>query len=177
MDDDGYLVIRGKKTWFHADKQWSPTATARKTSSGMIVGQVVQPFSGAYSGELSWTFVHTNGKTYVADYSEPFKTVGDSVCLSPRPVSQPVFCDNGVAKVFQKGKFRLVGTAFRLTEFDGQTVKGYFLCDSAGKPASLMLTEWEGKGVYAQWFSWKDGKQRLGQKIAVKSNGTSPIWP
>lgn len=177
MDPNGYLVIRGRRTWFHADKQWGPTATGRKTSSGMIVGQIVQPFSGAYSGEYSWTFIHSKGKTYVADYSEPFKTVGGSVCLAPRPVSQALHHVNGEARLFQNGRFQMIGPAYKITEFDGSSVRGYYLADSRGQLASFFVMEPSQNNVYAQWFSWSKGKRRLVEKTLLRINDGVPVWP
>ena len=169
------LYVEGKPTWYKLQPGLREEVVDVEKFGELIVGTIEQDFSGAYSGINKFTFIKDRGKVYVSNAGPPYKVVGNVVVVAPY---SPFPCVVGYSssKIYRDGKFTQVSIATELTGFDGQSVTGWFCCDSLGKP--LMCVGFgETYDAFGQGFKWTNGKRKLLERVKLRQSSNTYVWP
>ena len=143
----------------------SERAWAKRTSTGLIYGEALADFSGAYSGTWTVCFAKYHGKFFAKKYYETKFGHGDSVLFVP--FQQPVWKDSNKAFLFTKGKFYSLGQVFEITGWTDKGIQGYVYVDDKGTPTNTPHNFDVMYRVYKQDFVIHSGMRTLLTKTLV----------
>jgi hypothetical protein len=161
------IILDGKKTPLILENAaMNERAWVKRTKTGLIYGEALFDFSGAYSGTRTLCFAKYHGKLFSKrDYETKFAKE-DSVLFVP--FLQPVFKETHEAFLFCSGKFYSLGQIFEITAWTSRGIEGYIYMQDNGVPYSGPDNFDIENAVYKQEFIIHNGKRTLLGRSLVK---------
>ena len=144
-------------------------AWAKQTTTGLIYGEALADFSGAYSGTWTICFAKYHGKFFSMKNYEAKFARGDSVLFVP--FQQPVFNDSREAFLFSRGRYFRLGQVFEITAWTDKGIEGNVFVDDRGTPTNTPFNFDVPYRVYKQNFIIHGGKRTSLKKTLVYKGG------
>ena len=162
------IMLNGRNTPLILDSaEMNPRAWVKKTQTGLIYGEALADFSGAFSGTHTHCFAKFRGKFFPKKEYETKLGRGNSVLFVP--FLQPVFKETNEAFLFSSGKFYSLGQVFEITDWTSKGISGYIYMQDDGKPYNGPFNFDVPNAVYKQEFIIRGGKRTLLGKTLVKA--------
>ena len=160
------IILNGKRTPLVLENAaMNERAWVNETTTGLIYGEALADFSGAYSGTWTLAFAKYHRKLFAKEKYETKFGKGDSVLFVP--FQQPVFNHSYEAFLFASGKFYSLGMVFEITAWTDKGIEGNIFVDDNGEPTNTPFNFDVPYRVYKQEFIIHGGHRTLLKKTLV----------